>query len=264
MTLYLREVLDPIATITNGFWLIYPSAITLTFGKDQIPEFYDGIQYRTWLENRIRDALSCPSMVRLNNFVERWSLRVRIEPDCDVCKDDKDRMEPDDDGSCRGCLRTASDYEPLGGWENEVTKKLVVEFYDNPQAKGEAVVTMEGNITYPNEKGVSMDGLRFGFGQTSGGGSQIHLFRMMQTYLKDTPNRLINKDYRVDRNYISQTMQRRFYMGGWIDEHSYSPKPELPSGRNYVELRYDKPPGFGYEPAWKTVIHSDSLLSLLG
>ena len=186
------------------------------------------------------DALSCPSMVRLNNFVERWSLRVRIEPDCDVCKDDKDRMEPDDDGSCRGCLRTASDYEPLGGWENEVTKKLVVEFYDNPQAKGEAVVTMEGNITYPNEKGVSMDGLRFGFGQTSGGGSQIHLFRMMQTYLKDTPNRLINKDYRVDRNYISQTMQRRFYMGGWIDEHSYSPNRSC-VGQESVELRYDKP-----------------------
>ena len=152
MTLYLREVLDPIATITNGFWLIYPRAITLTFGKDQIPEFYD--ESNTEPGWRIASETLCPAIDgQTHNFVERWSLRVRIEPDCDVCKDDKDRMEPDDDGSCRGCFRTASDYEPLGGWENEVTKPLVVEFYDNPQAKGEAVVTMEGNITYPNEKG---------------------------------------------------------------------------------------------------------------
>lgn len=268
MTLYLKEVLNPISTITNGFWLIYPQDITLTFGKDQIPEFYDGIQYRTWLENRIRDALSCPSMVRLNNFVRTWTLRVRIEPDCDVCNDDKDRMEPDDD-ACRGCFRTASDYEPLGGWENEVSKPLVVEFYDNPLGDGEAVVVMTGKITYPNEKGVSVDGLRFGFGQTSGGECRISLSRMdlKAVWILDlqSASRLINRsDFLVDRNYINQAMQRRFYMGGWIDEHSYSPRSDLPRGRNYVELRYDKPPGFGYEPEWKAVIHSDSLLSLFG
>lgn len=256
---YLSEVLDSIDTLTTGFWLIYPQSITLTFGKDQIPEFHDVLQYQSWLENRIRDALSCPSMIRLNNFVQRWSLRVRIEPDCVVCNDDKDQMEypstfSDSEPSCRGCFRTAMDYEPLlGGYEQEVSKPLVVEFYDNPKAQGEAVATIGGTATYQADPAVS------GNARTL-----LILSRMTQTYLRSTPNRLINKTYLVDRDYISRVMERRFDIGEWIDEHSYTPHGDLPMRKNWVELRYNKPPGFGYEPAWKTVVHSDSLISLFG
>jgi len=235
----LETDLERIPTIhTPDSWSIFPTTMQVTFAKDLIPTFEAEGQLEAWIENRIRDLLSCPSMIRLNNMLANWRTSVVIK-----------ESEP-------------SDEEEMGGYDKTIFDFSVeiASVDTNPWHKRQ--IHMSGKIslnrydlTRPMELSLFNAHL----------GASISLATALISEPPAFGNvKLINSEYVINPTLIRESMKRRWVSGVWIDECQFEHREDLPRGQPYLELRYNKPTGYGFDPSWVSILHSNSLLSLLG
>ena len=231
--------LERIPTLhTYESWSIFPTSTQVTFSKDLIPTFEAEGQLEAWIENRIRDLLSCPSMIRLNNMLANWTTSVVIK-----------ESEP-------------SEEEEVGGYDKTI-------FYFSVE------ISNAGTTSNPwHDRQLRMSGSITLNRYDLTSPMQMSLFNSYQVddhrkvlihNLVSTPTvKLINSEYMIDNTLIRESMKRRWVSGVWIDECQFEHREDLPRGQPYLELRYNKPTGFGFDPAWVSILHSNSLFSLLG
>ena len=237
----LETDLERIPTIhTPDSWSIFPTSMQVTFAKDLIPNFEEEGQLEAWIENRIRDLLSCPSMIRLNNMLANWRTSVVIK-------------EPE-----------PSDEEEIGGYDKTIFlfSVEISSVEANPWHKRQ--IHMSGKLSLNRYDLTRPMDLSLFNGHL---GAKISILSAMTSQPPASLNptvKLINSEYVINPTLIRESMKRRWVSGVWVDECQFEHREDLPRGQPYLELRYNKPTGYGFDPSWVSILHSNSLFSLLG
>jgi len=218
-------------TSPYGAWAIFPYRLKVMIAKELIPNFEEGGQLESWLENRIRDLLTCPSMIRLNNMIGDWETTVVINnPESEVDE---------------------ADFVKTGGYEETIFEFKATMESGVPSTH----FYVSGKITFDRFELTSPMTMLF---------TEAHTVDRWAPMMNSVYVKLINSEYFINPAKIEESMSRRWISGVWVDECQFELMEDLPRGQPYLELRYNKPTGFGFDPSWVTVLHSNSLLGLLG